>query len=422
MEEGSAMKKKTSALGRIAGLTLLFLMLPLYSLCALGETRVMVVSDLHYLAKELYEGSELFVRSLRGGDGKLAQYGDELLAALEKTALKERPDALLVSGDLTFNGEKASHQALAACFSRLRQAGVPVWVIPGNHDINTGAATGFTNTGWYGVEGVTEADFADIYGDFMLEGAEGANFSYAVPVSDSLWAAMTDVSFYHGQAQVFGLFSAGHREWLQTVLKQARDAGAEVITVTHHSLIAHTEFMRDSYQMIGSETMLELARRYGVRLNLSGHLHIQHAAREEGVTDAALGAFCLWPHRYAMVTLEEDGSLRYEALSLDAGDLPDGLAEESRAWFYGVTKDKTLAALAGASLPEGAAEAMADYTARFNLAYFSGTYSSSDPAWRGDPAYALWQEYGGNGFGRYMEMVMDEPNGENLRLELEKAE
>ncbi len=413
------MKKMTKTMGRKAGLVLLIFLL-LFPFRAMGETRVMVVSDLHYLAGELYKGSELFLRALRAGDGKFNQYGDELLDALEKTVQREMPDALIVSGDLTFNGEKASHQALAERFALLRQAGVPVWVIPGNHDINTGAARGYTDTGWYWAEGVTEADFMSIYQDFMLPGTEEAHFSYAVPLSASLWAAMTDVAFYQGQAQTFGLFSAGHRAWLQSVLEQARQAGAEVITVTHHSLIAHTDFFRDSYQMMGYETMLDLARQYGVRLNLSGHLHIQHIARDAGVADAALGAFCLWPHRYAMITLGDDGSLRYEAHSLADGDLPEGLFAESRAWFFGITEEKTRAALVSASLPEAVLDAMADFAARFNLAYFSGTYDNMDQVWRDDPAYALWQEYGEGAFGRYLNIVMDEPNGGNLRLILEQ--
>lgn len=410
------MKERAIAMGRKTGLILFLFLLLISPFCALGETKVMAVSDLHYLAGELYEGSELFLRALRAGDGKFTQYGDELLDALEKTVLREMPDALIVSGDLTFNGEKASHQALAERFARIRQAGVPVWVIPGNHDINTGAARGYTDTGWYSAEGVTEADFLSIYQDFMLYDPAGVQFSYAVPLSSSLWVAMTDVAYYKGQAQTFGLFSAGHREWLQSVLEQARQAGKEVITVTHHSLIAHTDFLRDSYQMMGYETMLALARQYGVRLNLSGHLHIQHIAQEAGVADAALGAFCLWPHRYAIVTLGDDGSLQYEARSLAEGDLPEGLLADSKAWFYGITKEKTLAALAGAS---DALDAMADYAARFNLAYFSGTYDNTDPAWRDNPAYALWQEYGGGAFGKYLTMVMDEPNGENLCLNLE---
>lgn len=90
MEEGNAMTDKMEALGKRIGAALLVLLL-LFPLCALGETRVMVVSDTHYLARELYEGSGLFLYALRSGDGKLTQYGDELLCALERTALREMP-------------------------------------------------------------------------------------------------------------------------------------------------------------------------------------------------------------------------------------------------------------------------------------------------------------------------------------------
>ncbi len=414
-------RKKHAAKGCLWLLAALLLPLLLLPAGGLGETRVMAVSDLHYLAPELYEGSDLFLRVLRNGDGKIPQYGEELLDALERTVLREKPDALLVSGDLTFNGEKASHRALAARFARLREAGVPVWVIPGNHDINTGAALGFTEQGWYTTEGVTEADFADIYRDCMLPGAEQANASYAVPIGDSLWAAMTDVSYYKGQAQTFGVFTAGHRAWLEDVLCRAETAGAEVITVTHHSLIAHTDFLQDSYQMIGHEAMEALAAAHGVRLNLSGHLHVQHIAATEELTDAALGAFCLWPHRYAVVTLSDDGALHYEARSLDGADLPEGFLEESRAWFLNIAEEKARAGLADASLPEGDASSMAQFAARFNLAYFSGEFHSADPAWRADPAYALWQEKGGS-FGRYLTMVMNEPNGENLKTEIARRQ
>jgi hypothetical protein len=72
--------------------------------------------------------------------------------------------------------------------------------------------------------------------------------------------------------------------------------------------------------------MASLAARYGVKLNLSGHLHIQHIAREDGLADAALGAFCIWPHRYALVTAGDDGSLVYEARELDSRFLPEGFS------------------------------------------------------------------------------------------------
>ena len=376
---------------------------------ALADTRLMVVSDLHYLAPALYRGSGFFLETLRKGDGKVTQYGEELLSALYQEILTQRPDALVVTGDLTYNGEKESHAALAAWFRTVEEAGVPVWVIPGNHDINTGTPVGFTANGYERTRAVTPSEFAEIYADFLMPGTAG--FSYAVPVSDELWLMMTDVALYRERAWTPGMFTADHAAWLEGALREAADAAA--VTATHHSLIQHTAFSPESYLMYGSEDMRELLSRYGVSLNLSGHLHIQHIAREHGLADAALGAFCIWPHRYATVTLSGQ-TLTYEACSLNASYLPDGFLETSRQWFMECAEEKVKAqSLQGT---EAEIESMAEYAARFNLAYFSGTYDPRDGAWTREAAYALWEKQEDSFFWKYLRLVMHEANGENLRI------
>ena len=395
--------------------SLLIAMLVLASVClAETETRLMVATDLHYLAPDLYKGSDLFLRALRTGDGKLAQHGEELMDALAAEALRLKPDALVLTGDLSFNGEAASHRILAGRLAAIEAAGVPVWVIPGNHDINSPRPVGFRGDEWFAVDGVDEDGFSEIYADFMGPSPEGANLSCLVRVSDGLWLAMTDVSFYQDGAQTFGLFTAGHGDWLESVLEEAESVGAEVVTATHHSLLQHTAFSRDSFLMFGHENMEALARAHGVRLNLSGHLHAQHIARGDDLADAALGALCLWPHRYALVTLGDDGRLTYEARSLGDGALSGDFMAMSREWFAGIAGEKTLAALSDMGLSDREREAMADYAARFNLAYFSGDYQCDDIAWREDPAYALWQAHPDSLLWQYMDLVMNEPTGDNL--------
>jgi len=392
------------------------LLAALLALCgaARAQTQLMVVSDLHYMAPSLYEGSELFIRALRAGDGKLSQQGEALMDALALEVARIAPDALIITGDLSFNGERASHEALAARLAAIEAGGTPVWVIPGNHDINSPTPRGFRGDGWYAVESVDEAAFAGLYADFLLPPTEGANLSYVAEVSDGLWVAMTDVSFYRDMAQTFGLFTAGHARWLESAMERAAASGAELVTATHHSLLPHTDFSRDSFLMFGHEQMLSLALERGLRLNLSGHLHAQHIARQGGLADAALGAFCLWPHRYALVTLEDGGGLSYEAKALDADLLPEGFQDMSRAWFAGITGDKTRAALEGEGLLESELDAMVDYATRFTLAFFSGTYRLNDPSWREDPAYTLWLAHSDSPIWQYMSLVMNEPGGENL--------
>ena len=225
---------------------------------------------------------------------------------------------------------------------------------------------------------------------------------------------MTDVAWYQGQAQTFGLFTGSHAAWLEAALKNARAAGAQVVTATHHNLLTHTEFSKESFLMFGNESMAALARAYGVKLNLSGHMHIQHITREDGLADAALGAFCIWPHRYALVTLDDDGSLRYEAKALSDRFLPEGFPEESKEWFAGITRDKAKRFLTGT---DEEIAMMADYAAKFNLAYFSGTCRKEDASWIDDPAYALWENQADTTFFPYMKLVMNEAAGDNLHWE-----
>ncbi len=383
------------------------------SVSAVADTKLMVVSDLHYLDASLYEGSDYFLRALRRGDGKATQYGEELMAALYRTVLSEQPDALIVTGDLTFNGEQRSHRALAEWFKSIEEAGVPVWVIPGNHDINIADPLGYGSGMIYRVDGTTPDVFAEVYSDHLSAGSAG--FSYAAKVSGDVWVAMTDVAIYQDGAVTPGLFSSRHAAWLEGVLKEAREQDARVVTATHHGMLVHTELYRDNFVMYGSESMEALCRAYGVKLNLSGHLHIQHIAREDGLADAALGAFCMWPHRYALVTLKEDGTLVYDAKALDRRFLPEGLPDSSREWFAGITEDKAKAGLSGT---EAEIDMMAEYAARFNLAYFSGTYRKDDPSWTDDPAYVLWKTQGNSSFIKYMALVMNESSGDNLHLEI----
>ena len=59
---------------------------------------------------------------------------------------EKQPDALILSGDLTQNGEKVNHEELAKKLRLLESQGVPVVVIPGNHDINHPSAASFEGT------------------------------------------------------------------------------------------------------------------------------------------------------------------------------------------------------------------------------------------------------------------------------------
>ena len=401
----------------VFSLVLLLLFLP--AVCQ-AESKIMVVSDLHYLAPELYEGSQLFLNALEKGDGKITQEGDTLLSALRKEVKAIGPDALVVTGDLSFNGEKLSHERLAAFFSLVEADGTPVYVIPGNHDINVQMPIAFLENGFATAKNVTEEEFASIYQPFLLppEGGENANFSCHAELKDDLWLAFVDAACYKDQAQVFGLYTKDHDDWLKGVLEKARQKGARVITFTHHSLIPHTRFSMESYLMSGHEAMMETLVSGGCALNLSGHLHAQHVAREGSFVDAATGAFCLSPHRYSLITVGDDGKITYQALSLRADFLPEGFLPMSRDWFLRISREKTRASLAQMDIPGDDLESMLDYAAAFHWSYFAGLVRKDDPSWVESPGYLLWKE---KDLSSMTDLLLDECQYDSLFFQIGPA-
>ena len=93
------------------------------------------MTDIHYLAQSLTDRGDMFQSMVEHGDGKLTNYVWEITdAALEEIKLLS-PDALIISGDLSLQGEKKSHEELAKKLDEVEKAGITVLVIPGNHDI-----------------------------------------------------------------------------------------------------------------------------------------------------------------------------------------------------------------------------------------------------------------------------------------------
>ena len=98
---------------------------------AMPETTLIVANDLHYIAPSLTDHGEYFENMIHHSDGKVMEYIEELTDAFLAEGIEASPDALILSGDLSFNGARASHEALAEKLRAVTGAGIPVLVIPG---------------------------------------------------------------------------------------------------------------------------------------------------------------------------------------------------------------------------------------------------------------------------------------------------
>ena len=114
-------------------LAMFFMLLLCLGLCACGEKTkeeesgysVITASDLHYLAPELTDHGEYFQRVMENGDGKVTEYCVEIMDAFLEEVIQCKPEALILTGDLSFNGARASHESLAAKLQLVEDAGDP---------------------------------------------------------------------------------------------------------------------------------------------------------------------------------------------------------------------------------------------------------------------------------------------------------
>lgn len=371
------------ALGkRLALLPLLFALL----LCGFDRDgrggpafRIAVASDLHYIAPALTDHGEFFTALTESSDGKLMRYMEELTDAFLAEMERERPEALLLTGDLSFNGAALSHTALAGKLRRLEAAGIPVLVVPGNHDMNNPSAASFSENGYTRVPSVSAAGFRRIYREFGYDEAlseDADSLSYVYPLSGTARVLMLD---FNTAEHPCG-FSEETLQWVRAQLEESQAAGVFLLAAGHQNLFQQTVF-RGGYVIDRAEELAALLRAYGVPLYLSGHLHVQHWMTVDGLTEIATSALSVSPCRYGLVSAG-DGGLRYEARETDVsawarerGETNPALldfAAWAAAYFDTRNRNQTAETLSLFAYTEEEAARMTEYIVALNRAYFSG--------------------------------------------------
>ena len=105
------------------------------------KTSFWVISDTHLIADSLHDHGQAFSQMQKTSQGKDLYYQETALSAFVRMAQKKKPAAIIVTGDVTFNGERVSAEKFAEIFKPLEET--QLLVLPGNHDIYDGWAREF---------------------------------------------------------------------------------------------------------------------------------------------------------------------------------------------------------------------------------------------------------------------------------------
>ncbi len=375
-----------------------------------------VTTDLHYLSSELRDDGEAFELMTRFSDGALTGYGDEIFAVFITEMTKLHPDAVLVTGDLSFNGEKKSHEHLAEGFEQLRREGIPVLLFPGNHDLDNPMSGSYLGSEALPVENISRDDFRRMYavpssdeGKFLHPDDHSLSFVYAL--SDDLWLVCTDIN---GNGMP-GKLTDEVLSWAETVLEEARSKNIRVIGVTHQDIFAHNGLLSAGFVMEGAGCLVDLYRENGVHLNLGGHMHIQHIREENGLTEIVTSALMIPPCQYGILTIEGDlAAYHSKVMDVAAWAAETGSSDPNllafpafaSSFYMDAQRRRLEPELEDLRIPESEREALICSMGSLNQAFFAGTLSGLKER---DRFRSMWQErLSGNFWNDYIDSIFDE--------------
>lgn len=260
--------------------------------------RIAVMSDLHYLSPDMIADTEDFEHAFNS-DRKLLKESSSVLHEMLERVRADKPDILLVSGDLTKDGEQECHAALAKQLQQLQQdiPGLKIYVINGNHDIRNYNAKNFNTPDGKAVPATRThpEDFKRIY-DFVYSdptviatftpaaGNEAGSLSYVARPVEGLTVIAMDTCRYSSdntsngddEHETSGAISADLEKWVIEQTAAAKARGDLVIGLEHHGLVPHFDVeptILPMYLVNGYERIVQEYADAGMSAVFTGHMH-----------------------------------------------------------------------------------------------------------------------------------------------------
>ena len=299
------------------------------------ELKIASLSDTHYLSPDLIKDTADFTEHLNS-DRKMFAESDAFLTALLDTIKQDNPDVLLISGDLTKDGEKEGHEDLAEKLEKFRKEEMPdlhIYITPGNHDLNNANGMNFNTANGVAVPAgrTSQQDFKEIYAELTYndetviatftptEGKQGGGLSYAARPKDGFTVISIDSARYSAdntdsgieEHETSGAISADLENWVLEQIAAAKKRGDTVIGLQHHGYIPHFSMEPDLLPMYLVNDYDRLSRKFadaGMQYVFTGHMHANDIASittENGNTlyDIETGSVVTYPSPARSVTI-----------------------------------------------------------------------------------------------------------------------
>ena len=293
--------------------TLLLAILLIGMCCKSSAIKVVVLSDPHVMAPGLLKNEGTAWTTYLNGQRKMVDYSKLLFDdMIERIKEDMHPELVLISGDLTKDGEHVSHEYVTSKLDELRAIGIKTLVIPGNHDRGSNS-----DAVYYDGESTTAATVANNewfatqyanYGYGVSSEREGTTLTYACEPITGLVVIGID-------SGTDGNVSETTLNWVVEKATVARASGKKVIAMMHHPLIPHftgVDNFVTTAVVVNYQTVRNALADAGIRVVFTGHFHTSDIAKDwnadltREIYDVNTGSLISYPCDYREVTMSAD--------------------------------------------------------------------------------------------------------------------
>ena len=274
----------------------------------MAQIRIVVLSDIHVMGPGLIVNDGKAWQTALASSRKMLDYSQPIFDQLVNGLITEKPDLVLIPGDLTKDGEMLSHKYVKSRLEELVATDVKVCIIPGNHDLGTPNAFFFDGDSKTVAEIVNEEQFKTLYASCGYgEDSQVYGLNYAAEPIDGL--VVLGIDSHRGTVSTDDL------EWVCNQARQALIKGKQVLTMMHHPLIPHVngaDLYVNSATINDYETVRDRLADAGVKVILTGHFHTSDIARDwnadlsRDIYDINTGSTISYPCDYRILTLNKD--------------------------------------------------------------------------------------------------------------------
>lgn len=280
------------------------------------KIEIAVISDIHYLDPSLMPddpGNNPDFQIKMSTDRKLIELSDPIFRKAVSEIIAEKPDILLITGDMTSEGELKSHETVKGFLQQIENEGIKVYVVPGNNDIYNPDAVSYKSSPPEHVANIDAAQFVSNYGNFGYNEAlyrDANSLSYICQPCSGLWILGIDAIKYSSSKRS-GAINSATMIWIQEKMAEASENNITVLAMMHYGIIEHYAGQNGLEPLIkSSQTNAQALMNAGIKLIFTGHYHandiVDYSYEGKTLTDIETGSMVTPPSPYRIMTLDDN--------------------------------------------------------------------------------------------------------------------